>query len=52
MEDFGRFQDFTLQNPEFKILPECKILAFQNPEFKILAEFMILGFPNPDLKIF
>ena len=50
----------TLQNPEFKILADFKILAFlnpefkivtlQNPEFKILADFKILAFYNPEFK--
>ena len=44
MKDFGRFQDFSFQNPKFKILAEFKILAFQNPEFKILADLKILAF--------
>ena len=36
----------AFQDPEFKIFPHFKILAFQNPQFKILA------FEYPDFKIF
>ena len=42
----------AFQNREFKILADFKILAFQNPEFKILADFKILAFQNPEFKIF
>ena len=59
-----RKSEFVLQNGGFvfKILADCKILAFQNPEFQILAdckilpfqnrEFKILAFQNPEFKIF
>ena len=42
----------AFQNREFKILADFKILAFQNPEFQILADCKILAFQNPEFKIF
>ena len=50
---FGK-SEFVLQNGGFvfKILADCKILAFQNREFKIFADFKILAFQNPEFKIF
>ena len=51
MQDFCRFQDLPLQNPEFKILADFKNLALQNPELKILSDFKILAFQNPEFKI-
>ena len=49
-----RKSEFVLQNGGFvfKILADCKILAFQNREFKILADCKILAFQNPEFKIF
>ena len=48
-----RKSEFVLQNGGFvfKILADCKILAFQNREFKILADFKILAFQNPEFQI-
>ena len=45
--------EFVLQNGGFvfKILADCKILAFQNREFKISADFKILAFQNPEFQI-
>ena len=40
-----------MQNPEFKIFADFKILAFENPEFKIFADFKIPGFVKPQFEI-
>ena len=48
-----RKSEFVLQNGGFvfKILADCKILAFQNREFKILVDFKISSIQNPEIKI-
>ena len=45
------FKILAFSNPEETILADFKILAIQIPEFKILNDFKILAFQNPDLKI-